>query len=67
MASHSNNDFRKLSNRKNIKSKKRDYIKNLYPALCNTKNGEIYGYIDEKGNFIIEPKFDRAYDLFDYR
>ena len=63
MASHSNNDFRKLSNRKNIKSKKRDYIKNLYPALCNTKNGEIYGYIDEKGNFIIEPKFDRAYDF----
>ncbi|KFX56623.1 DUF3298 domain-containing protein [Clostridium botulinum] len=40
--------------------------KKLYPALKNTIKGDVYGYIDEKGNLIIEPKFTRAYDFNKY-
>ncbi|MDS0526906.1 WG repeat-containing protein [Clostridium sp. SHJSY1] len=38
----------------------------LYPALKNIISGKVYGYIDEKGTFIIEPKYKNAYDFNEY-
>lgn len=35
----------------------------LYPAFKNTINGKIYGYINDKGLFVIKPKFHMAYDF----
>lgn len=35
----------------------------LYPAMKNTKTGSIYGYINEKGKWIIAPRFTNAYDF----
>ncbi|WP_291649301.1 WG repeat-containing protein [Clostridium sp.] len=35
----------------------------LYPALRNTKEGGIYGYIDSRGTFDIEPTYSSAYDF----
>lgn len=35
----------------------------LFPALKNTSEGSFYGYINNKGKFIIYPKFARAYDF----
>jgi len=35
----------------------------LYPALGNVLKGPNYGYINERGNFVIEPKFENAYDF----
>lgn len=43
----------------------RDMHIDLYPAKRNTDTGDFYGYINERGQFIIPPKFDMAYD-FDY-
>ena len=53
----------KISKKKRIKAKKRRCSKQLYPALKNTKNGAIYGYINNKGEYVIEPKFEGAYDF----
>lgn len=39
---------------------------NLYPALKNIISGKVYGYIDEKGTFIIKPKYKNAYDFNEY-
>lgn len=36
---------------------------NLYVAEVKTVQGEKWGFIDDKGNFIIEPKYDYAYDF----
>ncbi|MBC5624592.1 WG repeat-containing protein [Clostridium sp. NSJ-49] len=52
-----------MSKKKRIKAKKRRCSKQLYPALKNTKNGAIYGYINNKGEYVIEPKFEGAYDF----
>lgn len=65
MASSNSDRVEKLSKKKRVKSKKRQNLKRLYPALKNTKNGAIYGYINNKGEFIIQPKFDGAYDFDD--
>lgn len=35
----------------------------LYPAMRNTKTGQLYGYINEKGKWIIESKYTNAYDF----
>lgn len=35
----------------------------LFPAYKNIVGGKVYGYINNKGVFIIEPKFDMAYDF----
>ncbi|MBD7910998.1 WG repeat-containing protein [Clostridium cibarium] len=35
----------------------------LYPALKNIISGKVYGYIDENGTFIIEPKYEEASDF----
>lgn len=35
----------------------------MYPALKNTKEGELYGYINDKGQFIINPIYEIAYDF----
>ena len=43
-----------------MSSKENDY---LYPALVNTKDGVIYGYINKKGIFKIKPQFTEAYDF----
>lgn len=43
----------------------RDTHINLYPAKRSTVTGDFYGYINERGQFIIPPKFNIAYD-FDY-
>lgn len=37
--------------------------KKLYPAFKNDIGGRKYGYIDYKGQFIIEPKFNVAYNF----
>lgn len=63
MASHNSDRLEKLLKKKRIKAKKRKCSRLLYPALKNTKNGAIYGYINHKGEFIIAPKFDMAYDF----
>ena len=65
MASSNSDRVEKLSKKKRVKSKKMKSSKELYPALKNTKNGAIYGYINNKGEFIIQPKFDGAYDFDD--
>lgn len=36
---------------------------NLFPAIVNTKKGNLYGYINFDGKFIIEPKFSQAMDF----
>lgn len=33
---------------------------NLFPAMVNTKNGTLYGYINSTGNFIIKPQYTQA-------
>lgn len=35
----------------------------LYPAFKNTIKGKVYGYINDKGLFVIKPKFQMAYDF----
>ena len=35
----------------------------LYPAMKNTIKGKVYGYINDKGLFVIKPKFQMAYDF----
>lgn len=35
----------------------------LYPAMKNTIKGKIYGYINNKGLFVIKPRFKIAYDF----
>ena len=50
--------------RKNIvaeESTKENII--LYPAMKNTINGKVYGYINNKGLFVIKPRFQIAYDF----
>ncbi|KMT22131.1 WG repeat-containing protein [Clostridium cylindrosporum] len=58
---------REKRQRKKQKSKDIDKIRiesiKLYPALRNEKDGAIYGYIDSKGNFVIKPKYQIAYDF----
>lgn len=39
---------------------------NLYPALRNKVSGSAYGYINDKGNFIIKPKYQNAYDFNEF-
>ena len=51
---------RKASDKSRIESAK------LYPALRNTVDGRVYGYINDKGNFIIEPKYQNAYDFNEF-
>jgi hypothetical protein len=40
-------------------------IMNLYLAPVKTIDGMKYGYIDSKGEFVIRPQFDYAYDFQD--
>jgi hypothetical protein len=40
-------------------------IINLYLAPVKTIDGMKYGYIDSKGEFVIKPQFDYAYDFQD--
>lgn len=35
----------------------------LYPALMNNIYGNIYGYINTKGQFVLTPKYQRADDF----
>lgn len=55
------------SNKKNkrIKSNKKRFSDNseIYPALRNTKEGKVYGYINTNGVFVIEPIYLNAYDF----
>ncbi|WP_051540143.1 WG repeat-containing protein [Clostridium ihumii] len=39
--------------------------KKLYPALINKRNGKLYGYINVKGEWIIKPKYNNAYNFTD--
>lgn len=36
---------------------------NLYPAMVNKNDGKYYGYIDDRGKFVLEAKFQQAYDF----
>ena len=51
---------RKVSDKSRIESVK------LYPALRNTVYGRVYGYINDKGTFVIEPKYQNAYDFNEF-
>ncbi|MEG0295263.1 MAG: WG repeat-containing protein [Clostridium sp.] len=53
----------KKSKKSLANGKKRYYQEKLYPALRNTRDGEVYGYVNEKGKWDIEPKFKSAYDF----
>lgn len=46
-----------------VMSKSRNRVTKLYPASIKTVNGVKWGYIDEKGNFIIKPQFKYAGDF----
>lgn len=35
----------------------------MYPIMKNSKTGEIYGYMNESGKVVIEPRFEVAYDV----
>lgn len=54
--------------KKNNKHRELDRVENysLFPAYKNIIGGKIYGYINSKGVFIIEPKFNMAYDFNEY-
>lgn len=41
----------------------KDRGEKLYLALVSTANGLKYGYINDKSNFVIKPKYDFAYDF----
>lgn len=36
---------------------------NLFPAMVNTKDGTVYGYIDSSGEFIIKAQYSMAMDF----
>ena len=55
----------KKHKKKHLKNKARVQTK-LYPALKNTISGKVYGYINEQGVLIIEPRFTKAYDFNRY-
>jgi hypothetical protein len=38
---------------------------NLYPAFEMERNEKLWGYIDDKGKFIVEPKYDLVHDFTD--
>ena len=38
----------------------------LYPALRNKISGKFFGYINDKGDFIIKPKYQMAYDFNEF-
>lgn len=38
---------------------------NLYPAFKMERNEKLWGYIDDKGKFIVEPKYDLVHDFTD--
>lgn len=38
----------------------------LFPAMINTKDGTLYGYINPQGNFLIKPEFSQAMDFNEY-
>lgn len=46
-------------------SKIKNRYEKLYLASLNTANGLKYGYINDKGDFIIKPMYDFAYDFQD--
>lgn len=37
----------------------------LYPAYTLKENQQLWGYIDEKGKFLVEPRYDTANDFFE--
>lgn len=59
MSSRKNKKTLKKEN-KQIKYNRKEELTKLYPARINTIDGRLYGYINEKGKFIIEPKYERA-------
>lgn len=42
-----------------------NFNKKLYPALINKRNGKLYGYVNVKGEWIIKPKYNNAYNFTD--
>lgn len=63
----SNKKNRRKKSNKVILNKKRFSDKTeIYPALRNTKEGKVYGYINESGVFVIEPIYLNAYDFNSY-
>ncbi|MFD3156933.1 WG repeat-containing protein [Haloimpatiens sp. FM7330] len=55
----------KLKNHSSLIQKRQEREKNinLYTARVKTTQGEKWGFIDDKGNFMIKPKYDYAYDF----
>lgn len=45
---------------KQMKYNRKEELTKLYPAMINTRYGRVFGYINYKGEFIIEPKYERA-------
>ncbi|MBV7272064.1 WG repeat-containing protein [Clostridium sp. PL3] len=55
----------KLKNSLKAEDKLNKGIIKLYSAKIKDLNGEKWGFIDNKGNFVIKPSFDYAYDFQD--
>lgn len=59
-------DKKKKKPFKKGRGKRGEIKERLYPALKNTRDGQFYGYINEKGTWAIEPRFKSAYDFNGY-
>ncbi len=46
-----------------VKKNNKEKTTYLYPAFELRDNKKMWGYIDSKGEFILEPKYDKAYDF----
>lgn len=54
---------RKKTNKKRVNKRRFSDNTEMYPALRNTKEGKVYGYINTSGVFVIEPIYLNAYDF----
>lgn len=51
---------------KQMEYNRKEELAKLYPAMINTRYGRVFGYINYKGKFIIEPKYERAGNFNDF-
>ncbi len=52
-----------LNDKNRIINERKEEKMILYTAMKNTVIGKVYGYINDKGLFVIKPKFQMAYDF----
>ncbi|MPM32144.1 hypothetical protein SDC9_78703 [bioreactor metagenome] len=54
---------RKKNKKKELKRQVEMINEKLYPALENTAKGRLYGYMNSRGDFLIQPIYTNAYDF----